>query len=187
MPFAQPRKQSTTTLRLAADSITVIVKAFRNLTGEDEELSTAYTQFHKMVERERVIVEHAIVVGVEQLKKNTSALHADVTTGLAVAERIDKTTEISAANSAHILSHLESKNILAVRDLASNWLADQEGAAEREKLLKWLSPLDFNEKLRAGLDRHQKGTGQWLLVTNTFQQWFQNENNTTLWCPGNRK
>ncbi len=54
------------------------VKAFRNLAGEDDELVTAYARFHKMVERERVIVEYGILSGVEKLSKDNKALHTNI-------------------------------------------------------------------------------------------------------------
>jgi hypothetical protein len=96
------------------------------LTGEDKELTIAYARFHKTIERERVIVENAIIVRVEQIKKDTDALQADVKSGLVVTERVDRRAEIAVANTAQIQRHLESEKSFLIYSTGTN-LLDSSG------------------------------------------------------------
>jgi predicted phosphoadenosine phosphosulfate sulfurtransferase len=57
---------------------------------------------------------------------------------------------------------------------------------ERENILKSLSSLNFRDKQRDVFANHQQGTGQWLVETKEFQQWFKGQESSTLWCPGIR-
>ncbi|MCJ1394650.1 hypothetical protein MMC18_007530 [Xylographa bjoerkii] len=149
-----------------------IVIVFRSLaSGEDDELKAAYDHFHKMVRREQGIVRNVIVSGVEQLKLDVDAAHADVKGGLAVTQRIGYDTKILLADAGKIYKSIEGK----------------ENSSERDSILNWLSSLDFHEKQKATFAKHQEGTGQWLLNANEFQQWFLGGQNSTLWCPGIRR
>lgn len=48
------------------------VKAFRNLvSGEDDELTSTYSRFHKLVEQERGLITNAILVSNEQSRKES--------------------------------------------------------------------------------------------------------------------
>lgn len=54
----------------------------------------------------------------------------------------------------------------------------REAALECDEILKGLSSLNFNDKQRDVFEKHHLGTGQWLLKTDEFQQWFK-ENRTS--------
>lgn len=83
---------------------------FRSLVSvEDNELKAAYDQFHTMVLREQGIVRNAILVRVEQVNVNTSAMHADVKEDLAVGRRIDHATKTLLTETANIHKSIESK------------------------------------------------------------------------------
>lgn len=56
---------------------------------------------------------------------------------------------------------------------------------QREAIIDWLSPLDFWTKQDDIFNRHQEGTGQWLLYSDEFRNWLSGTGNT-LWCPGIR-
>ena len=62
----------------------------------------------------------------------------------------------------------------------------READLERDEILKGLSSLNFHDKQRDVFEKHHPGTGQWLLKTDEFQQWFNSEQNSILWCPGIR-
>ena len=94
----------------AADNQVLTVKTIRSLlSGEDDELKSAYDHFHKMVAREKGIMRNAILLGVEHLKVDASAVHADFKEGLAVTQRIDRNSRIFMTGTERIHKHLESK------------------------------------------------------------------------------
>jgi hypothetical protein len=87
------------------------VKGFRNLVkGEDDELSTANARFHTMVYQEEAAVRNATLVGVEQLKKEGSAMHADVKVGLALAESTEQNTKNIVDSTGRINQHLKGSS-----------------------------------------------------------------------------
>jgi hypothetical protein len=47
----------------------------------------------------------------------------------------------------------------------------------------WLTPIDYGPQQSDFIGRRQKGTGQWLLDSNEFQEWL-NTRKQTLFCPG---
>jgi hypothetical protein len=85
-----------------------LVKAVQNLvTGEDDELSAAYAHFHKMVDQETGAVRNATLAGVEQLKKDGTATHADVKLGLVIANRNEQNTETIMITTSRMDENLE--------------------------------------------------------------------------------
>ncbi|OIW26857.1 hypothetical protein CONLIGDRAFT_581605, partial [Coniochaeta ligniaria NRRL 30616] len=54
---------------------------------------------------------------------------------------------------------------------------------EFQKVVAWLSSLNFASRHADFLSRQQAGTGEWLLSDPKFQNW-NNGNESTLWCPG---
>ena len=96
----------------ATDIKVPLVKAFRNLvSGEDDELTTAYAHFHKMVEQEQGVVRNATLAVVEQVETKTSAVNADVKEVSATTKRTEGNTETLMAVSGRIHGCLESKNV----------------------------------------------------------------------------
>lgn len=49
---------------------------------------------------------------------------------------------------------------------------DQETRQEREAVLNWLNPIDYGLQLSDFLKRRQPGTGQWLLDSDEFKNWY---------------
>ncbi|KAH9882828.1 hypothetical protein J1614_000194 [Plenodomus biglobosus] len=144
------------------------VKAFRALAGEDHELKTAFDQFRKTVLKEQNIVRNAVLAGVEHLKLGNSAVHTGVMQTLDVMERIDRKTNDIVIGTDQMHRHLETR----VTTL------------ERDKILAWLSSIDFHTKQRDTHSRHCNGTGGWFLDVDEFKQWLNNTHNSTLWCSG---
>ncbi|KAF2242113.1 hypothetical protein BU26DRAFT_378226, partial [Trematosphaeria pertusa] len=54
---------------------------------------------------------------------------------------------------------------------------------ERRMILSWLSPLSYEARQQQLLDRHQAGTGSWLLEHEKFQRW-RTTKGSVLWCSG---
>ena len=54
----------------------------------------------------------------------------------------------------------------------------------REQVLDWLCTHDYSDRLRANVDLHQAGTGQWLLNNPTFMDWKSSSSSSTLLCHG---
>ncbi|KAJ6628943.1 hypothetical protein B0H10DRAFT_105626 [Mycena sp. CBHHK59/15] len=75
------------------------------------------------------------------------------------------------------------------KSLLTAWLSVdlQHGhdSAERDKLLEWMSLLNFFPRQKNIFSTCQKGTGQWLLEDSRFKAW-KCSLGTTLWCHGIR-
>ena len=56
---------------------------------------------------------------------------------------------------------------------------------ESQKIVAWLSPLNFWAKQDDTLSRNQDGTGQWLFEDPVFKGWLDGTDRI-LWCPGMR-
>ena len=145
-----------------------LVKAFRALAGEDDELKSTFDQFRKTIQREHGIVRNAVLAGVQYLKFETSALHTDVEDNLALTEQIDRKTDHIVAGTNQIYRYFET----------------QETAHERGNILAWLSSLDFHKKQRDTHGRHCSGTGNWFLNGDSFRRWLNSAHSSTLWCSG---
>jgi len=68
-------------------------------------------------------------------------------------------------------------------------LSDHENQVQDEKgqkIVKWLSHLNFWSKQDDTFERRQEGTGRWFINDVTFQDWVNGKFNV-LWCPGDRK
>jgi hypothetical protein len=58
---------------------------------------------------------------------------------------------------------------------------------EREKFLGWISVIPF-EKIHEDIyAKKHPGTGDWLLRTPKFQEWFNSSESALLWCHGKRE
>jgi len=56
---------------------------------------------------------------------------------------------------------------------------------EDREIVKWLSDLNFWGKQDDTFERHEKGTGEWMLNDPRFESWI-NGDTAVLWCPGDR-
>ncbi|RDW79059.1 ankyrin repeat domain-containing protein [Aspergillus mulundensis] len=54
---------------------------------------------------------------------------------------------------------------------------------EYDKILDWLSPVNYAAQQNDFLNQHQEGSGQWLLGASQFRQWAEKDKET-LFCPG---
>jgi Cdc6-like AAA superfamily ATPase len=50
-------------------------------------------------------------------------------------------------------------------------------------ILDWLTSIDYSSHQSDFIGRRQEGTGEWLLQSNEFKDWI-NQNKRTLFCPG---
>jgi hypothetical protein len=67
-------------------------------------------------------------------------------------------------------------------------LLDQETYIQDQQsreIVNWLTPLNFWLKQDDTFERHQEGTGEWLLNDPSFREWI-NGGTKVLWCPGDR-
>ena len=63
----------------------------------------------------------------------------------------------------------------------------QEAYEMRRKILKWLSPDDFEETHERYFKKRFGNTGQWLLDDPRFRNWRDKAHSSLLWCHGARK
>jgi Cdc6-like AAA superfamily ATPase len=54
---------------------------------------------------------------------------------------------------------------------------------EQQAILDWLTSADYSAQQNDYFGRRQEGTGEWLLATDEFQEWENNER-CILFCPG---
>ena len=88
------------------------VKCFRNLVkGTDDELSTAYKDFHKAAEQEAGAIRNATLAGVEHLVREGSVIHADIVENLAIAGRTEESTAAVLSNTVRIDQQLQSQTV----------------------------------------------------------------------------
>jgi hypothetical protein len=88
---------------------TPLVKAFRTLAGEDDELKSAFDHFRKVVLREQGIVRNATLSGVRDLRLETGVLLAEVKQNQALSEHIDRNTDVMVADAGRIHQHFEGE------------------------------------------------------------------------------
>ncbi|KAF4633060.1 hypothetical protein G7Y89_g5056 [Cudoniella acicularis] len=75
----------------------------------------------------------------------------------------------------HYISETAEKDIHYVRV--------RQDDQDRQKILDWLTPVDYGPQQSDYLKRRQPGTGQWLLDSAEFQTWL-NTDKQTLFCAG---
>lgn len=83
------------------------------------------------------------------------------------------------------LTASSNREIKAVREEQQAWHEEEKF----QKVLNWLSILDFEQKQADVLSSHHPGTGEWLLGHDDFIAWKNgvSETPSVLWCPGDRK
>jgi ankyrin repeat domain-containing protein 50 len=57
---------------------------------------------------------------------------------------------------------------------------------ERESFLNWISSIPFEQTHEDIYAKKHRGTGDWLLQTIQFREWFESTGSTLLWCYGKR-
>lgn len=62
-------------------------------------------------------------------------------------------------------------------------LIERSDQQERLEILKWIGTVDHGSQQREAADRHEQGTGQWLLDSDECQRWI-NTKGEVLFCPG---
>ncbi|EED17209.1 tankyrase, putative [Talaromyces stipitatus ATCC 10500] len=125
--------------------------------GEDEELASAYARFHRAIDREEGVVRNATLVAVNRLQK------------------------LSVENNRTLVEKTERVEKLLLSLIV---FAGREAASERDNVLEKLSTHSFHEKQRDTFEKHSEATGQWLLESTEFQQWFNGNQSSVLWCYG---
>ncbi len=83
------------------------------------------------------------------------------------------------------LGVMNHKEMRQARQEQKEW----HNAGENQKILTWLSNLNFEEKQRDILSKRHPDTGRWLLNSDAFKAWRNGHDGSpsTLWCPGIRK
>jgi len=59
----------------------------------------------------------------------------------------------------------------------------EEALRKRQRILDWLTPIDHASEQHDAISQRQKGTGEWLLRSQTYQDWLSTDSRT-LFCPG---
>ena len=77
-----------------------------------------------------------------------------------------------------------SSNVADVSSTVKQWDTKWQNE-ETQKVLDWISPLNFWAKQQDTVSRKQDGTCQWLFDDPIFQAWVDGRDRA-LWCPGLR-
>jgi hypothetical protein len=64
-----------------------------------------------------------------------------------------------------------------------HYMKVQQDDQDCQKILDWLTPVDYGPQQSNYFKRRQRGTGQWLLDSAKYQTWL-NIGKQTLFCPG---
>ncbi|KAH8767818.1 hypothetical protein BGZ57DRAFT_797785, partial [Hyaloscypha finlandica] len=74
------------------------------------------------------------------------------------------------------------KEVKGARKEQQQW----QQAEENQRILAWLSQLNFEDKQKDILSKRHPGTGQWFLELDEFRKWRDGDPNTSsvLWCSG---
>lgn len=81
--------------------------------------------------------------------------------------------------------HLAAESLQEVKDGRQEH-QEWRQSDEQDKILEWLSPLEFTEKQRDISSKRHPGTGRWLLQSSEFETWSRRggRSDNILWCPG---
>ncbi|KAJ7218764.1 ankyrin repeat-containing domain protein [Mycena rebaudengoi] len=112
-----------------------------------------------------------LLTEVKNLAQNEQDFHDSA--GSALSE-ISKTLS-SNSNTQRILTE--------VRNVAQDQREAMDLAAEREKIIDWLSPLNFFARHTNIFRTRQEGTGRWLLEDPRFRIWLLSPGEI-IWCSG---
>ena len=74
-----------------------------------------------------------------------------------------------------------------IRRLEEDKRSKEEAHGKGRKILKWLSPEDFEETHERHFRKRFETTGQWLLDDPRFKNWRDEAKSGLLWCYGARK
>ena len=74
------------------------------------------------------------------------------------------------------------REFLQLREVAEQDIKDRDF----QSIVEWLSPLNFSAAQLDIFDRHQAGTGRWLLESKAFKAWL-GKGPSTLLCWGLRE
>ena len=74
-----------------------------------------------------------------------------------------------------------------IRGVEEDKKRKEEAYEMRRKILKWLSPDNFEETHQRHFKKRFENTGQWLLDDSRFRYWRESEQSSLLWCYGARK
>ena len=104
------------------------------------------------------------------------------------AETADRLKQILSAVSSLGDIHTKINDVVNNIDVLSNVLSDRHTQREyqekRQKLLEWLSDLDFRPRHLDNVSNRSSSTGKWLLQDEKFQAWVNGQGPAVLWCTG---
>ena len=103
-----------------------------------------------------------------------------------VKENVETLKRLALGN-CNILSHPQTHTLIHRLSLDDQLDKTQKSHMyAKQKLLEWLSPLEFRSKQLDVLSRRSPSTGKWLLKNNDFRIWRRGKGPPCLWCSGIR-
>ncbi len=104
-----------------------------------------------------------------------------------VKENVETLKRLALGNLCNIESRPKTYSLIYRLSLDDQLQKSQKSHTRVEqKLLEWLSPLEFRSKQLDVLSRRSPSTGEWLLRNNDFQIWLSGKGPSCLWCSGIR-
>ena len=72
-------------------------------------------------------------------------------------------------------------------DLSVRLLLKSVGTTRRTEILRWISPILYEDDHNTACDGHTSGTGEWLLEHQTYKNWKTSKRDAILWLTGMRE
>ncbi|KAJ6588433.1 ankyrin repeat-containing domain protein [Mycena capillaripes] len=173
----------------------IYVKDLRNAPTEQQKiyaevqaLRPLLGDLHSRISRERVATEATTLV--QQLHEPLAQLekilkHLTDKVDPARGDRLTRRVNWTLWDKKQVkvdLDEIERFKTLLTYWLGLNtWDISQNG--EREKIIRWFSPLNFFPQQDDIFATRQEGTGEWLLNTDEFKEW-KSGTGVTFWCYG---
>ncbi|KAJ5783175.1 hypothetical protein N7457_004949 [Penicillium paradoxum] len=101
-----------------------------------------------------------------------------------ISQNIDALNLLLTGINSHVA--LQTKNLVMSTKVEIDGLVRHQDREQQQRILEWLSPINAAAKQADIFGRCQKGTGQWFLQTESFQQLVHSTtpSQRTVFCPG---
>ena len=120
------------------------------------------------------------------LANRLSSLDTDVINCAHICENVyGRNSHKNAREILKILRDLEQP--IRHVDLGVRLLLKSVGTSRRTQILQWISPIPYEDNHNTACEGHTRGTGEWLLGHQTYDNWKSSREDAILWLHGIRE